>query len=156
MKMTVILTLLATLVAAVLIYVRLAPSDPAVWHVDPLDPAITQTGNGFLLRADGDAESPEYPLSPDVMMARLDTVAQATERVTRLAGSVAEGHITYVVRSKIMGYPDYVSVRAIPAGETGAQLVIWSRARFGGSDHGVNRARIEAWLAALEPLRATG
>ncbi len=57
-------------------------------------------------------------------------------------------------RSRVFGFPDYLTVKAVAvdsnAGEGGAGLIIWSRARYGRSDFGVNQARVEAWLAALD------
>ena len=55
---------------------------------------------------------------------------------------------TYVQTSALLAFPDYISVKAVPVGD-GAGLVIWSRSRFGKSDLGVNRERIEEWLAKL-------
>ncbi len=57
--------------------------------------------------------------------------------------------ITYVQRSRVFGFPDYLTVKAVVM-DGGAGLIIWSRARYGRSDFGVNRARVEAWLAALD------
>lgn len=56
--------------------------------------------------------------------------------------------MTFVVRSRAFGFPDAISVRALPEG-AGTTLAIWSRSRFGGYDWGVNRARVERWVAAL-------
>jgi uncharacterized protein (DUF1499 family) len=36
--------------------------------------------------------------------------------------------------------------------EGGAGLIIWSRARYGRGDFGVNRARVDAWLTALDQV----
>ena len=73
-----------------------------------------------------------------------DRVAQAAPRVSVLAGSVEAGHITYVARSKLVRFPDYVSVK-----QDGADLVILSRLRFGFGDAAVNRRRLDAWLERL-------
>jgi uncharacterized protein (DUF1499 family) len=61
-----------------------------------------------------------------------------------LAGSVEEGRMTWVARSALWGFPDYITAEAGPKG-----LAVWSRLRFGRSDLGVNRARLEDWLARL-------
>jgi uncharacterized protein (DUF1499 family) len=50
-----------------------------------------------------------------------------------------------------MGFPDYVSVRFLDLGDGETGVAVYSRARYGQSDLGVNRARVENWLAALEP-----
>lgn len=105
-------------------YVRLAPSDPARWHVDPRE-ASDPGRAGTLQRRVGD-------------LAGFDRAVAAEPRMTLLAGGPQEGRATYVARSLVWGFPDYVSVA-----EDGADLVILSRLRFGGSDLGANAARLE-------------
>jgi uncharacterized protein (DUF1499 family) len=59
-----------------------------------------------------------------------------------------------VVRSALMNYPDIVIAEAA-AVEGGTGLWLYSRSLIGWSDMGVNRARVMAWLEALEvALRA--
>ncbi len=130
------------------VYVRLAPSDPAVWHQTfyPKAPASYPAAGGFqIVRQVAD---------PVVVLERLDRIIMATPRTTRLAGSVADGMITYVTRSKLWGFPDYTTVYAGPddtiEGGFGPLLKIHGRLRFGQSDTGVNRARITGWLAELD------
>ena len=137
---------LLLLLAAVglMAYIRLAPSDPARWHVDPL--TAGDPGEGGVLLTPPDA--PVLATTPQALMEAFDAIAMAEPRVTRLAGGVAEGHATYIARTRIMGFPDYISVRALPAGE-GATLAVLSRLRFGRSDMGVNRARLDRWMAGL-------
>jgi uncharacterized protein (DUF1499 family) len=116
-------------------WVRLAPSDPARWHVSAGD-----TGNrdfaGAVIRT--------IAASPGDFT-RLDRIIRATPRTSLLAGSPEEGMVTYVTRSKIWGFPDYTTVEARQG-----QLVIHGRLRFGSSDMGVNLARVTGWIAALE------
>lgn len=117
------------------LWVRLAPSDPARWHV-----TAGEVGNrdfaGAVIRT--------IPAEPGDMT-RLDRIIRATPRTRVLAGSPEEGMITYITRSKIWGFPDYTTVEA----RTGA-MMIHGRLRFGFSDMGVNRARVTDWIAALE------
>jgi uncharacterized protein (DUF1499 family) len=96
-------------------------------------------------------EAPVFAASPQAVMEAFDAVAMATPRVTRLAGGVADGQATYIARSRLWGFPDYVTIRVLPEPETGGSTVaILSRLRFGSGDMGVNRARVEAWLGAVE------
>ena len=129
-------------------WVRLAPSDPAVWHVDP--ETVTDRGarNSYLLAAGGDAAPLEVPLPPDQVAARLEAIALSTPRTTRLAGQ--GDFVTYITRSAAFGFPDYTSLCILPT-PTGSQVLIFARSRFGDSDLGVNRARVESWLARLDP-----
>jgi len=130
-------------------YVRLAPSDPARWHEDPRLVAKPSSPNFHLIRmVGGDAMPQVFAESPAALAQRVYDIALA-DGATLLAGSVASGHMTFVSRSRIMGFPDYTSVLLEPAGD-GAMLLAFARARFGHSDLGVNRARLEKWQSALQ------
>jgi len=130
--------------------------DEARWHVDPTDIALRGTPNEFLAAPPGTTEaeprtaSPSHPISPHALLSCFDKVAQDFPRVSAVAGDVASGVVTYVQRSAIVGFPDYVSVKAVPVqtddGRAGSALVIYSRSRFGYGDFGVNEARVIAWL----------
>lgn len=136
------MTLLALLVVCLIAlglgfaaYVRLAPSDPGRWHVDPLT-------------------APD-PTSPN--FARIDRLVAlpSAEAAALIAGRArVEGAVvlaedgagtTWIARTALMRYPDYVSIRIIPEGE-GTRIVAFSRSRFGYGDRGVNRARLARWL----------
>lgn len=134
--MSLVLVVLAVL-AACAAYVRLAPSDPERWHVLPQPkPAGDYPGEGRFM-AVRDAV-------PADTLARLDAIAMATPRTARLAGSVGEGRVTYVTRSRFWGFPDYTSFSL-----EGGTLRIFARLRFGQGDHGVNEARVRGWLGEL-------
>ena len=146
LRLLIIVLLLAS--AAALLFVRLAPSRAADWHLDPLLAERPGAPNHHLIRpAGGDRAAPIYGMPPAELAAALDRIARA-DGARLLAGDVAQGHMTYVSRSPVLGFPDYISLRVIPAG-TGATFAAFARARFGHSDRGVNRARIRRWMAAL-------
>lgn len=137
------------------VWVRVAPSDPARWHVDPRREARPSTPNFHLLRmGDGDAPAPIFDMAPQRLADAFHEVATA-DGATLLAGSPADGHMTYLTRSRLMGFPDYTSVLIESAGD-GAMLTGFARARFGHSDMGANRARLEGWIAALEEQARLG
>ncbi|MEM9126862.1 MAG: DUF1499 domain-containing protein, partial [Pseudomonadota bacterium] len=73
-------------------------------------------------------------------------IARASARTSVLAGSVSDGLVTYVTRSRLIGFPDYTTAQ-----QDGDTLRIHARLRFGRSDFGVNRNRVDTWLAALQP-----
>ena len=126
---------LVGLIAAFALYVRLAPSDPARWHKAPPDLPVGDSAglNSFVAVRGGDRE----------ILERLIQIAEATPRTERLAGSADEGMITLISRSRLWGFPDYTTIRL-----EGQTLTVYGRARFGQGDMGVNRARVEGWLAA--------
>lgn len=145
------------LAAGAMIYVRVAPLDPASWHVDPVTAPTPDTPNSFRVLAPGATPGPEemvspvYAVPPARLMEAFDSMALAEPRTERLAGTAdGQGFVTYVQRTALVAYPDYVSVRAVPAGDGRSALVILSRSRFGKSDMGVNRARITQWLDKLD------
>lgn len=121
-------------------YVRLAPDVVARWH-QPLEGVPTAAG---IVTEPGGARALVPMADGSAGLARFAEVAKARPRVTLLAGSVEEGRMTWVVRSVVWGFPDYLTAEAAPGG-----LRVWSRLRFGRSDLGVNRARLEDWLAQL-------
>ena len=135
----VVLGLILVAVVGVAAYVRLAPSDPALWHTDPGQGAAG--ANSHVAKAFMD-------VPPAEALAAFDAVAMAEPRTIRLAGSPEEGRITYVSRSRLWGFPDYTTVGTVPD-ERGTWLLIHARARFGQSDLGVNAARVGRWIAAL-------
>jgi len=129
--------------------------DPARWHVDPAAARPGGYANEYFAAPHGttaapaDAETRAYPESPRALLARFDAIARAQPRTRLVAGGLDSLMITYVQRSRVFGFPDYLTVKAVAAGG-GAGLMIWSRARYGRGDFGVNRARVEAWLALLD------
>jgi uncharacterized protein (DUF1499 family) len=56
----------------------------------------------------------------------------------------------YVARSSVFNFPDLIMVQVTPAAAGTSFLFIYSRSVYGRSDLGVNRRRVEAWLAALQ------
>ena len=133
--MRMFLYLLLSLVVAFAAYVRLGPSDPSRWHISiPNEGDIDLAGGAVRI----------VPNSPDVFE-RLIEMMSKLPRTAVLAGTVEEGHLTYITRSKLMGYPDYTTIER--SDET---IKIFARLRFGKSDLGVNAARLEQLKGALE------
>ena len=145
--------LLVVLVCTGFLIIRGAGHDPDVWHVDPTNTTRTGKPNDALAAPVGTTRAePDIVLTPlqkpaQELLASLDAVARTEPRVKVVAGSTDSGGITYVQRSAIVGFPDYISVTAVET-DAGSGLVLWSRSRYGYSDLGVNRARLQHWLAA--------
>lgn len=126
-------------------YVRLAPNDPASVHADPLVDGVSGPKAAYV----GPAEAPVFDLAPAVLFGLVERVILATPGVTKVAEGPDPLHASYIARTRLMGYPDYVSLRVVPV-EGGTSYAIWSRSRFGGSDLGANAARLGGWRAAIE------
>ncbi len=127
--------LLLALIVVAGAYIRLAPSDLTRWHVAPVGDADRDLKRGVVRLVE---------TGPDGL-SRLDAIAKGTPRTVVLAGSVPEGMITYVTRTKVFGFPDYTTAQ-----QDGDTLRIYGRLRFGGSDFGVNKARVEGWLERVQ------
>ena len=122
------------LFVALFAYVRMAPSDPARWHRVPEVVGDKTFRNGatriVTIGKDG--------------LRRLAAVAEGDPRTHVLAGSVEEGMMTFVTRTRTVGFPDYTT-----AFQDGEDLKILARSRFGRRDMGVNAARVDRWIKAL-------
>lgn len=141
--MILFLILLSAALLGVLSYIRFAPADIDGLHLDPATADLTDKPNEYRIT------SAVFDMTPEKLIKTFDDLAMLQPRVKRLAGSVDDLMITYLQRSKTVGYPDYITVKATPAGAEQSQLVIFSRSRFGHSDLGVNKRRIDAWLLGL-------
>lgn len=124
---------LAIVVAALMAYVRLSPNQPDVWHIDVPTFEDKSFAGGAIRVITGDAAD----------LARLhDIIVASGARL--IAGSVEQGHVTYISRTAIMGFPDFTTVQL-----KDGKIALYGRLRFGKSDFGVNGRRIEGWLNML-------
>jgi uncharacterized protein (DUF1499 family) len=149
-----VLAAIIALTAAGVALVRLSPSAPARWHVDPMTAQRTGKPNDVLLAPEGaaariDGAAPVWATSPEALMDAVDAAALGAPRTRLLARGPDPLLATYLQRTALMGFPDFISIRAMPAGEGRATLAVFSRSRYGRSDLGVNKARASAWLAAI-------
>jgi len=139
-----ILILIVVLVVIAGLWVRFAPFSASKWHIAVIDPNAPKR-IGYLAKINLTA-------SADDVLRSLDKVVRATPRTRVLAGSVDDGRITYITRSRLWGFPDYTTVW-VEGLDEGSRLTLYGRLRFGYSDSGVNRYRIQAWLKVLESLQ---
>ena len=147
----ILLGLLGIAIIGAAIGIRLMPV-PVTLHVDPATVAPPGSPNFVLRRGEGAAS---LTASVAETAAQLDAVIARAGGV-RLAGDLAQGHASYVFRSRIFGFPDVLSIRLSDAGATerlaeGAitEIEVFSRALLGYSDMGVNRARLDRLLSQL-------
>lgn len=126
-------------------YIRTASHAPAQWHVDP-DRVAGPVPDSAVLIPSGQIL---FAVPATALAQAVEDAAMADPRVGLLAGSPAEGHMTYIARSAVFGFPDLISVRVTATETGGSSLAIYSRQRFGRDDLGVNRARVDRWLQRL-------
>ncbi len=137
--------LLVMIALSGLVYVRLAPDNLAEIHLVPpagatVDQPLIGPGSALFVA--------EFSLPPQDLWPHIQQVALNAPRTKQLAGSPEEGMVSYVSRSLVFGFPDYITVLVQPDG-AGSRVVMFSRLRFGYSDSGVNEARLRDWLAAI-------
>lgn len=151
MKILIGIVLLAVLAGvAAGLFVRFAPVSPARWHVDPLTVEVPNKDNHFILRPQGgDGPAPVFQADPATVAGALQQVIRESPRAVLIAGSAEAGHVTVMERSRLVGFPDFVTIKIIQT-DGGSELAIFSRSQYGYSDLGVNRARVERWLEELD------
>lgn len=144
--------LLLMVVISGLVYIRIAEHDIAAVHVPP---PMNATPDTPVIKDNSGLFTQDYALPPKDVLATFNTVAMSWPRTSILAGSVDEGMMTFVTRSRIFGFPDYTTLLAAPDGQ-GSRVTIYARLRFGRSDFGVNSARVRGWLGAVQALQQAG
>jgi len=131
-------------------FIRLAPSDPGFWHVDPLTAKKGRKKNVFIqLPGEGKYPSPEFDFGAELLAHKFSELVLKNPDVSVLAGTPNDLFMTFIARTKLMRYPDYISIRFIDLGGDRSTLAVFSRSRFGHSDRGVNRRRFLAWQDQL-------
>jgi len=141
------------------VYYGLAKLTGSVLDIGPVDWAtLTRhpTPNDALIcpashcpRAKPDREPPVYALEPSVLLARLKEIVRADANTAELyCGTDCGERARFIQYTRLMRYPDTIDIAVFPATD-GSTLAIYSRSLIGRGDFGVNRARIERWLAVL-------
>ncbi len=138
--------LLLMIVISGMIYIRMAPDDLINIHSIPANSAVPGKQEYFNA---GIIISERVNAKPQALLQDLHKIIMATPRTTVLTGSVEEGMISYVTRSRIFGFPDYTTVRTEPEKDY-SRLTIYSRLRFGSYDFKVNSYRLYTWMRAIE------
>jgi uncharacterized protein (DUF1499 family) len=106
-----------------------------------------------LCTAAADRTSPIFDAPVDRLAAAWTALMAGAPRVELLRDdSVVAGQRDYVQRTRVLRFPDLVTVRFLAVDERRSTLAIYSRSIYGRSDFGVNGRRVEAWLAALARL----
>ena len=144
----IILYIFAAVFVAAALAARFTPADVAKWHVAPKNAPDPGEGGVKLV---GD-KAPTFDGGPRATLERLDRIAMATPRTVRFAGSFETGMITYQTRTFFWGFPDYTTVAAIGMVE-GCKIAAVARLRYGRKDFGVNKTRLDGWIAALSDAK---
>jgi len=136
-------TLLALIV--LLIIVRFFPVDTEPFHEDPAEPDRKRSEVRLIGR-----EAPRFSGEADDVLEAFRQIALSERGVRVVEGSVDEGMVTFVARSKVFGFRDFITVKAV--GEAGGltKLSVFARPRVNFYDWGVNARRLDRWLGELD------
>ena len=103
---------------------------------------------GLCRHAEADRIAPVFPVPAERLRAVLAEVALSERGTTRLPAPGAQDR--FLARTLFFRFPDTVNAEVIARGEGEATLALYGRSQIGGSDFGVNRARLARWLKAVE------
>jgi len=140
--------ILTTVAIAMLVYVRIAPDTVERWHLDPETVKPTRRPNHYRLVGD---QAETLDISQAILTEIILDYVGDQDGVSLLANTNDGQLITFVQRSKLIGYPDYITFKITPQGDS-TQLSVFSRSRYGYRDFGVNKSRAEAWMHAVRGL----
>ncbi len=124
---------------------RLLPINADKYHVDPLIKGAKGNEGGFFIAPNhADEIAPIFEMSKSDLAQKLNKII--TENGRLIAGDIHGEYATYIFRSRLFAFPDYLSIRVIELNENQSTIAVYSRLRIGRKDLGVNRARVEAFL----------
>jgi uncharacterized protein (DUF1499 family) len=99
--------------------------------------------------ARADLSTTVYAMPAAELRTAFAKVIASEPKVTIVETNDAEMTDRYIQRSAIFGFPDTIVVQFLDRPGSQSTLALYSRSRFGESDFGVNRARLERWLEKL-------
>jgi uncharacterized protein (DUF1499 family) len=99
--------------------------------------------------ARADLMPPDFPVSAARLHAIVSEVAAEEANTELVYADPKHEQDRYVVRSRILRFPDTVNVKIIDRGEGRSTLALYSRSQVGRGDFGVNRKRLQRWLKRI-------
>lgn len=124
-----------------------------------LDPAtLERTGrsNDFLVCPEGycaavsDRVAPVLSVDPAELLRLWEDVVTASPRTRVLAADDTRLTLHAEQRSRLIRFVDTIVVRVVPLEGGRSSFAAYSRSELGYNDMGVNRARLEEWIARVE------
>lgn len=114
------------------------PTSPNSYYVAPAE----------FSQAKPDSISPVYDVSVEALHKFWGMMIAEQARVKLVAKS--QYQFSYVQRTKWLRFPDYIEVKLITVSTHQSSIAIFSRSKYGYSDFGVNKNRINLWLDLLD------
>jgi uncharacterized protein (DUF1499 family) len=129
----------------------IGPVDFATLHRHPSANDALVCPAGLCANAEPDQQAKAYDMTPTRLLERLTRIALAEPDTTALdCGPYCDRTARFLQLSRIMRFPDTIDIAVLAVGTDKSTLAIYSRSLVGRRDFGVNRARVNRWLAALE------
>lgn len=94
--------------------------------------------------------TPPLPVGMATAWPVLRRFGQRFPRTWRFAEWPERRQAQWVERSARLNFPDVIAAELAEGPDGAAGLFLYSRSLFGWSDLGVNRRRVEAWIAAFD------
>jgi len=118
-------------------------------HMTPNDALVCPAGRCPDAKPDWDAKI--YPMPPGELLALLKKIALAEPGTSELSCEPNCDRVARILQhTRLMRFPDTIDLEVFAAGEGQSTLALYSRSLLGRKDFGVNAARVERWLAALD------
>jgi uncharacterized protein (DUF1499 family) len=100
-------------------------------------------------RPDADLTSPVFPVPVERLRDALTALARRESRTTLRRQAPDGGRIEFEQVSRVFRFPDRITAWVVPLDGGRSTLALYSRARLGYLDFGVNARRVRRWLDAL-------
>ena len=96
--------------------------------------------------------SPVFAVGWEKLLKDWAGIVGRAPRVIVVASEPAQRRYSVIQHSLVFGFPDIVSFEFVPLGTDRSSIAVYSRARYGRSDFGVNRRRVLSWLGQLQAI----
>lgn len=103
-----------------------------------------------MCQAETDGEAPVFDLPNERLQVAWEEMLAEQPRLQLLRRDVTNIQIDYVQRTRFLRFPDLITVRFVPIDDGHSTVAMYSRSVWGKGDMGVNRTRVEEWLARLK------
>jgi len=98
----------------------------------------------FCPKAKPDFEPPVFPVSAERLRVIVSDIALSEPDTMLIQSGPTQER--YLVRTRLMRFPDTVVAQVIERGEDQSTIALYSRSQIGRSDFGVNGGRIRRWV----------
>jgi uncharacterized protein (DUF1499 family) len=98
------------------------------------------------------APSPVFSLPVDALARKWVEMLAGEPNVVTVEAATAEHRMVAIQHTRVLHFPDIVTVEFVALGPDRSSLAVYSRSRYGNGDFGTNRKRVLAWLGRLRLL----